>query len=87
MPTRHRNPDGSLSYTQTADEKAQTQSQQNIKQLFRNVKKLTERVESLESTVSKLKEELKTLTEEKASEQVNNTNSSSSEPKKFKVIL
>jgi len=55
MPTRRRNPDGSLSYIQTADERLQNQSQQNLKQLTRTVKKLTERVEVLESAIRELK--------------------------------
>ena len=49
MPIPIRNKDGSLSYKQTADEKMQSEAQQNLKQLNRTVKALVERVEYLES--------------------------------------
>lgn len=54
-----RNPDGSLSYTQTADEKRQNEAHQNVKQLMRTVKNLVERVETLEAQVYTLQENLK----------------------------
>lgn len=56
MPIRHRNPDGSLSYTQTADENLQNKAQQNVKQLMRTMKKYGERLDSLEAKVSRLLE-------------------------------
>lgn len=63
MPVRHRNPDGSLSYTQTADENLQNQTQQSLKQTTRFVKKLSDRVDALESLCNRLKEKIDELTQ------------------------
>lgn len=61
MPIKKRNPDGSLSYTQTPDEKLQLESQATVKSLNRAVKKLTERVERLEAKYEGIMAEVKEL--------------------------
>ena len=82
MPIRKRNPDGSLSYTQTEDEKRQNNNEQSVKQLNRTVKKLTERVERLEAKVN-------TILAEKDTQQpvASETEENTAGPKKLFAIM
>ena len=79
MPIRHRNPDGSLSYTQTADEKMQNKNQQQTKEISRLLKKTIERVDSLEGKINLLNENYKAIKE--LTESINNVNASVIEAK------
>ena len=56
MPNRRRNADGSLSYTPTADEKAQGETQYTVKHLKRDMKRALERIDALEVKVAQLLE-------------------------------